>query len=407
MPMFTYKAKDRSGTAVSGTLEAESRVAVSTRLQAMGLFPVDIRSEAEAGGGKLARISGGRKARIKSIDLMNFYQQMSDLIGAGVPLVKALSVVKNQTQNPAMAAVLTQVSSDVQEGATFAKALERHGRYFSNLTVALVRAGEAGGLLDQTLRRVAEYAEAEEELRSKIKAALAYPIIMIVLGVAAIGVLLGFVMPKVMVVFDELNQTMPAMTRFVQSISNFIAGYFHVIGIALVLGYFLLRRYIHTDKGAHQFHHVLLRIPVLGVLLLKREVAAFTRTLGSLLRNGVPILNAIEISSQVLTMLPIRDDVSSIPESITQGSGIAPALRESKLFPPVVVNMVAIGEETGQLPEVLMRVAQSYESQVERQIKTLTSIIEPLIIVALGVIVGFVVLAMLLPIFSLDPSQGL
>jgi type II secretion system protein F len=405
MPMFTYKAKDRSGGLIAGTLEAESRAAVSTRLQATGLFPVDIQSGGDSVQRSLGRLRQ-RKARIRSIDLTNFYQQMSDLVGAGVPLVKSLNVVKNQTVNPALVAVLTQVSGDVQEGATFAKALERHPKQFTNLTVALVRAGEAGGLLDQTLRRVAEYAEAEDELRAKLKAAMAYPIIMIVLGTVAIGVLMGFVMPKVMIVFAELNQTLPLITQLVQRISYFIAGYWHLIGLGLALAVFGGRRYVKTDRGALRYHTLLLKLPVLGTLILKREIAAFTRTLGALLRNGVPILSAIDISAEVLSLRPIRDDVKKVPDSITQGSGMASALRESTLFPAVVVNMVAVGEETGQLPDVLLRVAQSYETQVDREIKTLTSIIEPLIIVALGIVVGFVVLAMLLPIFSLDPSGG-
>jgi type II secretion system protein F len=406
MPIFTYKAKDRQGGPISGSLEAESRAAVATRLQSMGLFPVDIAGDESESKGSFSSLRQ-RKVRIRTIDLTNFYMQMSDLIGAGVPLVKALSVVKNQTPNPSFAAILTQVNNDVQEGSTFAKALERHSDQFSNLAVALVRAGEAGGLLDETLRRVSDYAESEDELRSKIKSALAYPIIMIVLGISAIGVLMGYVMPKVMIVFDELNQTLPAMTVFVQQLSYFIADYWLALLVGLALAFLAGRRYIRTDRGAHQFHHFLLRVPVIGELILKREVAAFTRTLGALLGNGVPILNAIEISSEVLGLLPIRDDVKKIPESITQGKGMAPSLRESSIFPAVVVNMVAVGEETGQLPDVLLRVARSYETQVERQVKTLTSIIEPLIIVVLGFVVGFVVLALLLPIFSLDPSQGM
>jgi type II secretion system protein F len=404
--MFTYKAKDRAGGPVNGTLEADSRQVVITRLQEMGLFPVDIKSDEHDKSGSLGGLRK-KRVRIRSIDLTNFYQQMSDLIGAGVPLVKSLSVVKNQTPNPSFAAILAQVNLDVQGGATFANALERHPREFTNLTIALVRAGEAGGLLDQTLKRVAEYAEAEDELRSKIKAALAYPIIMIVLGIVAIGVLTGFVMPKVLVVFDELNQALPTMTVIVQQLSYFVAGYWHVILVGLAVAWFLFRRYIKTERGALRFHHFLLKVPILGELLLKRQIAAFTRTLGSLLRNGVPILKAIEISAEVLGLIPLKTEVRKIPESITQGSGMAPALRDSSIFPPVVVNMVAIGEETGQLPDVLLRVAQSYETQVERQVKTLTSIIEPLIIVVLGLVVGFFVMAMLLPIFSMDPSQGI
>jgi type II secretory pathway component PulF len=403
--MFAYKAKDRAGAGVAGTIEAESRSAVAMRLQAMGLFPVDIQGQ-QAADGSLGWLGQLGRARVRSMDLTNFYMQMSDLIGAGVPLVKALSIVKNQTPNPALTQILAQVNADVQEGATFAKALERHPKQFNNLTVALVRAGEAGGLLDQSLLRVSEYAEAEDELKSKVKAAMVYPAFMLVLGTIAIIVLMSL-LPKIMVVFDEMHQTLPAITRIVQKVSYFMANYWPVMGATLVAGFFLARRYVRTDRGAMQFHRFLLKVPALGQLLLKREVAAFTRTLGSLLRNGVPILSAIDISSEVLGMRPIRDDVKKIPDSVTQGTGVAAALRESEMFPSVVVNMVAVGEETGQLPEVLLRVAHSYETQVDREVKTLTSILEPTIIVCLGVVVAIVVMAMLLPIMTIDPSKGL
>jgi type II secretory pathway component PulF len=331
---------------------------------------------------------------------------MSDLIGAGVPLVKAIGIIKNQTTNPTLTALLGQVNSDVQGGDTFASALEKHPLVFNKLNVALVRAGEAGGLLDQTLGRIADFAEAQDELRAKIKSALAYPMIMVFVGASAVAVLLTFVMPKVLVIFKDLNQTLPGMTQLLIAVSNFLQNYWYLLFIGGAVAWFLFKRYVATDHGCYQYHMFLLKLPKLGDLILKREIAGFTRTLGSLLRNGVPILNALSISAEVMTIRPIRDQIEKIPESITQGQGMAPSLRVSPLFPSVVVNMVAIGEETGHLPDILLRVAQSYETQVEREVKTLTSFIEPVIILALGLVVGFIVIAMLLPIFSLDPTAG-
>lgn len=407
MPTFTYKAKDRKGEMINGSLEADSRAAVSARLQTMGYFPVDIRSSDAAGGVGGKRGAKARGGRIKSVELASFYRQMSDLIGAGVPLVKALNIVKGQTPNPRLMEVLAQVSGDVQGGDTFAVALEKHPKTFTKLTSALVRAGEAGGLLDTTLSRIADFAESQDELKSKVKSALAYPVIMIIVGVIAVSVLMTFVMPKVMTIFNELQQTLPTPTLILRDISNFLSAYWWIIGLSLAAVWFLFRRYIRTERGAYVYHSTLLKIPKLGELILKREIAGFTRTFGSLLRNGVPILNALAISAEVMTIRPIRDEIAKIPEGITQGAGIAPTLRASPLFPPVVVNMVAIGEETGHLPEVLMRVAESYEMQVDRAVKMLTSIIEPVIILIMGLVVGGIVIAMLLPIFSLDPTAGM
>ncbi|HOR28259.1 MAG TPA: type II secretion system F family protein [Candidatus Sumerlaeota bacterium] len=412
MPIFSYKAKDRRGEIVAGNLDADSRAAATARLQAMGLFPIAIQGGEERSAAGPSRVKRALKVelrrggRIRSEDLADFYRQMSDLIGAGVPLVKALGIVKNQTPNSALQGVLSQVSSDVQGGDTFAGALDKHPRTFTRLTVALVRAGETGGLLDETLNRIADYAESQDELRAKVKSALAYPMVMVIVGVIAVVVLLTFVMPKVLTIFDELDQTLPAITQVLIAITEFLPKYWlPIVGGAGVL-YVLGRRYIKSPTGALRYHTTLLKVPKLGDLILKREVAAFARTLGSLLRNGVPILNALSIAAEVMTILPVRREIEKIPESITQGAGIAPTLRGSALFPPVVVNMVAIGEETGHLPDVLLRVAESYETQVERSVKTLTSFIEPIIILVLGLVVGFIVMAMLLPIFSIDPTQG-
>jgi type II secretion system protein F len=404
MPSYTYKAKDQKGQPIIGTLEAESRGAVNARLQAMGYFPIDIQGGKESKGVTLKSLSLRRGIKIRSDDLSTFYRQISDLIGAGVPLVKSLGIIKSQTTNPALNAVMGQINADVQGGDTFARALEKHDQVFSKLTVALVRAGETGGLLDQIMNRIADYSEAQDEVRSKVKAALAYPFIMVLVGALAIIVLLTFVMPKVLGIFEELDQQLPILTQMLIDFSEFLQKYgvFLIIGaIALVMAF---KRYIKTEHGAMKFHKFLLRIPKFGDLILKREVGAFARTLGSLLQNGVPVLNALDISAEVMSLMPIRKELLAIPESITQGAGMSPALRQSDLFPAVVVNMVAIGEETGRLPEILSRVADSYETQVDRDLKMLTSIIEPLVMVLLGLIVFVIVLAMLLPIFTIDPG---
>lgn len=409
MAYFTYRAKDRQGQLISGTLEAESRSNVVSRLQVMGYFPVEIAGGDIGGavtvGGAIQRMRQ-TGARIRARDLMMFYRQMSDLVGAGVPLVKSLGIVKTQCTNENLKKLLSKIDQDVQGGDTFAKALERHPKIFNKLTTAMIHAGEVGGLLEESLSRIADFAEADEELRGKIKSALAYPVIMMTAGGLAIGVLMTFVIPRIVSIFDELNQTLPLMTRILRSVSGFIGQYWYVVIAGVAALVFLIKRYRATDSGRLQIDHLLLKVPILGDVLLKREIALFTRTLGSLLRNGVPILSALGIASEVLTNKIVRNEIERVPEGITQGGGMAGSLRQSVFFPPVVTNMIAIGEETGNLPGVLLKVASTYEAQVDRSVKTLTSIIEPIIILVMGLFVGFVVISMLLPIFELDPTGG-
>lgn len=408
MAYFTYRAKDRQGQLISGTLEAESRGAVVSRLQLMGYFPLEIGGGEPASdkslGGAIQQLRTGQ--RIGSRELTMFYRQMSDLVGAGVPLVKALGIVKGQCAHEGLKKLLSKIDQDVQAGDTFAKAMERHPRTFTKLTTAMVHAGETGGLLEETLARIADFAEAEEELKGKIKSALAYPLIMMTAGAGAIGVLLVFVIPRIVSIFDELNQTLPLMTRVLLGMSGFLGSYWYIALGAMIGAYFLFQRYHATETGGLQIDRAYLKMPVLGEVVLKREIALFTRTLGSLLRNGVPILQALDIASEVLTNRAVRHDIEKVPEGITQGGGMAGTLRQSDFFPPVVTNMIAIGEETGNLPGVMLKVAATYEAQVDRSVKMLTSIIEPIIILVMGLFVGFVVIAMLLPIFELDPTAG-
>ncbi len=409
MPPFSYKAKDKQGQLISGTLDADTRVAATARLQAMGYFPVEIRGAepvaAKGVTGKIQRAARGG-SRIKSRNLTTFYRQMSDLVGAGVPLVKSLGVVKTQCADPALATLIGQIDRDVQGGDTFARALDRHPKVFNKLTTAMVMAGETGGLLEEVLSRLADFAEAEEEVKSKIRSALAYPLVMVIAGIGAIIVLMTFVIPKIVGVFRELNQTLPLITQILIAVSGFFSHYWYVLALAIVGVVLGIQRYRATAKGKVQLSWLALRVPILGEIVLKREVARFTRTLGSLLRNGVPILSALDVSAEVLGNEIIRREVKKVPEGIAEGKGVSGTLRGSTFFPPVVTNMIAIGEETGNMPGVLLKVASTYEAQVDRSVKTLTAIIEPIIILILGLVVGFIVISMLLPIFELDPTKG-
>lgn len=403
MPQFTYKAKDTSGQLINGTLEAENTQSVIARLQSMGYFPVSVQDS------KSAQASGAAPAvkakRIKINDMATFNRQLADLLSSGIPLVKALTVIQNQTQNPSLRQIIQQVTQDVSGGDSLAGALSRHPKIFNKLSVAMVKAGEAGGLLDQVLQRLADFSESEAETRSKIKSALAYPVVMVVAGAGAVMVLMTVVMPKIMKIYEDLDQQLPGTTVFLIKVSMFLQSYWYVV-IGAVIGIIaVLWRAKNTTEGKRALDNFLVKVPLLGEMIIKKEVANFARTLGSLLHNGVSILHALEITHGVLENQVVADEVATIPENVTQGEGIAAPLRSSTVFPPVVVNMMAIGEETGRLDTVLMKVAKSYDTEVDRSMKTLTSLMEPIIILGMGLVVGFIVISMLLPIFSIDPGQ--
>jgi type II secretion system protein F len=405
VPQFSYKAKDPTGQTVNGTLEAESSTVAVSRLQQMGFFPLNVQDAkaAAAEAGKSA-IGGNRAKKVKINDMATFNRQLADLLSSGIPLVKALSVIQNQTTNPTLVEVIVQITQDVSGGDSLAGAMSKHPKIFSKLYVAMVRSGEAGGLLDQVLQRLADFAESEAETRSKIKSALAYPVVMVLAGTGAVITLMTVVMPKILKIYSDLNQTLPTTTQMLIWLSDSMRSYwyFFVGGlIALVIG---ARRTLATTEGKRAFDAFVVKIPVLGPMIVKKEIANFARTLGSLLHNGVSILAALEITIEVLTNRTVQDEVATIPVNVTQGEGIAAPLRKSKVFPPVVVNMMAIGEETGRLDDVLMKIARSYDTEVDRAMKTLTSLLEPMVILVMGMIVGFIVISMLLPIFSIDPG---
>jgi type II secretory pathway component PulF len=370
----------------------------------MNYFPMTV--EAEAVQTKAGGLRGFLASRIRSADICEFYRQMADLIGAGIPLVKALQVVAGQSTSPAMRAIIATVAGDVQGGDTFAQALEKHARSFPRLAVALVNSGEKGGFLPDVLQQLAGFAELEEEIKGKVRAAMAYPLVMVFVGIAVVTFLMSFVMPKIVGMYAEMQQTLPGPTQALIAISGFMRSYWHVLIAGLVIAGALIWRSAKTTEGRGFINRAQLRAPILGEILLRREISRFARTLGQLLKNGVPILTALDIVKEVATNVVVRQAIERVPPDITQGEGISGSLRKRGLFPPGLINMIAVGEETGRLPDTLLQVAPSYEAQADRSIKALTALIEPLVILCMGVVVGFIVIAMLLPILTLDPTAG-
>ncbi|MBX7245886.1 MAG: type II secretion system F family protein [Candidatus Sumerlaeaceae bacterium] len=409
MPLFSYTAKDTSGQVINGTLEADTTNMVISRLQSMGYFPVRVENESEKKAGAAAGAAAvarqfSRKVGIN--DLATFNRQLADLLGSGIPLVKALTVMQNQTTNVGLVEIIKQINQDVSGGDSLAGAMSKHPKVFSKLYTAMVKSGEAGGMIDVVLSRLADFAETEAETRSKIKSALAYPVVMIVAGIGAVIIMMTVVMPKILKIFTELNQALPLPTQILISANNVLQNYWYFILGGLILLVVGGWRAMNTEEGKRAIDTALIKVPVLGDMIVKKEIANFSRTFGSLLHNGVSILPALDIVHEVLGNKVIADEVAKIPLNITQGEGVAAPLKKSTVFPPVVVNMMAIGEETGRLDDVLLKIARSYETEVDRAVKTLTGLIEPIIILFMGLVVGFIVIAMLLPIFSIDPSAN-
>lgn len=434
MPTFVYTAKDKKGDRVEGTIEADGRNAVVARLQQMGYFPISIKQGSKKAGKPIAAAAGATRTKavkkpgarevvkpvqkgqtesflsrgkLRSRDVASFNRQLADLIGAGIPLVKALGILNKQTSSEKLREIITEILDDVQGGATFADSLKKHPKVFSKLYVAMVRSGEAGGMLDDVLNRLADMSEEEEQLRGKIKSALAYPVVMILAGSGAVFVMFSYVVPKITQTFEQLEQTLPAITETLITISKAFQNYWYIIIFGLVISAIMFYQFTNTQEGKALWHKLQLQIPLVGSLVRKREVARFSRTLGSLLKNGVSILSALEIVHEVVDNTIMKQEVDKVVEEITQGASVAKPLQSSQIFPAVAVNMIAIGEETGRLPEVLLRISASFEAEVDRAVRALTSLIEPIIIVVMGFIVGFIVIAMLLPIFSLDPTGGM
>ncbi len=402
MPKFTYTAKDTQGKSIDGALEVEDRQAVISRLQSMGYFPVKITDVTPREKFSLATI----RSRVSTGDMVAFNRQLADLVAAGVPLVKALAIILSQIQAPTLREVVTDISKNVQSGDTLAQALQRHPKVFSPLNVALVRAGESGGMLDDVLQRMADYSESEANLKGKVISSLAYPVVMVAAGSIVIMILLTVVIPKITEVYSDLGQTLPLITRQLIFVTDSLVALRYVLPLMAIVAIFLMRMFLKSTEGRAIFDRVLLKIPVFGTVVHRREIAQFCRTLGNLVKNGVPILKALEITQEVISNVVIREEVAKLPVAISQGGAMAETLAGNPLFPSIMVSMIAVGEETGQLDRVLLRISDTYEAQVDRSLKTLTSMLEPLIIVALGIVVGVIVIAMMLPIMTMDPTGG-
>jgi type IV pilus assembly protein PilC len=396
MPLFEYTARNAStGQIQKGQLEVPSKDEVSAYLRKNRLILVSLR---EAPKQIKLNIGGGR---IKTRDIVIFTRQFATMINAGLPLVQSLNILAQQTENKALAEVTKQVVYDVESGNTLADAFSKHPKAFSALYVNMVAAGEAGGILDTILLRLATFLEKNDALVRKVKGAMVYPGVIITVACAAIAVLLIFVIPTFQNMFASANLELPLPTRVVIGMSQLLIGYWWVLIAAIGGAVFAFRQYYATSDGRRRVDGMLLKAPVLGDLLRKSAVSRFTRTLGTLVSSGVSILEGLEITAKTAGNRVIHDAVMESRQSIAGGETIAAPLEKSAVFPPMVISMIAVGEQTGGLDEMLSKIADFYDEEVDVAVSALLSLMEPIMIVVLGVIVGGMVIAMYLPIFDM------
>jgi type IV pilus assembly protein PilC len=391
MPTFAYTARTLSGELKNSTMEAASRDDVVAQLKRQKLIVVKVDAEQK-------KKTGGK---IKTKDIVIFTRQFSTMINSGLPLVQALDILSKQSENKALQEVTRQVVYDVESGHTVADALRRHPKAFTDLYVNMVAAGEAGGILDTILMRLATFLEKNDALIGKVKSAMVYPLVIMSVAFIAIVVLLIFVIPVFENMFASVNLALPLPTRVVIELSKIVKGYWWAFGGGGYAIVYALRRYYKTPDGQLRIDTILLRMPILGDLLRKSAVSRFTRTLGTLISSGVSILDGLEITAKTAGNRVIHDAIMESRASIAGGDTISSPLQKSAVFPPMVISMIAVGEQTGGLDEMLTKIADFYDTEVDTAVGGLLSLMEPVMIVFLGVIVGGMVVAMYLPIFDM------
>jgi len=404
MPVYEYAALDAKGKSRSGIIDAESSFAARQKLRDTGMYPVDIRdapqrSKAkEPGHFSFARLFG--RVRAKHVSIMT--RQLSILVGAGLALVNALGALIPQTPDPALKRVLAQIKDAIVEGNSFGNALAMHPGVFPPLYVNMVRAGEASGAMEVVLERLADLSERQETLKRRIRSAMAYPVMMGVLGTVVLFVLITYIIPSITSVFEEMNQALPAITRMLIRSSEVARSYWWAFLLAFAAFFVLLVRLRGTPGGRSTTDRLVLGLPVAGPLVLKISVARFARTLGSLLQNGVSLIVSLDIVKNVVGNTVVAKVVEQASEEIGEGRALWEAVSKSELFPPICVQMIQVGEQSGELEAMLHKMADIYEQEAEASIMSMTSMLEPLMLVIMGAGVGIIVISILLPIFEMS-----
>jgi len=402
---FTYKVRDRQGRLITGTLEAETVTLVASRLRQMGYVPVSIESNERKSLSRELRIPG-LSGRIKLKEVAVFSRQFATMINSGLTLLRALTILSEQTSNRELARIIGEVRRDVERGTALSVAMAKHPKAFSRLYVAMVRSGEIGGSLDAVLTRLATTIEKQVALRRKVKSAMTYPVVVGVIVVLILIAMLIFVVPMFKGMYADLNSKLPAPTLALLAVSDIFKKFFPLVALGVGFGVWSARRWARTPGGRRRLDALKLRAPVFGQLAHKTILARFSRSLAALVRAGVPILDALEIVSETSGNTVVSDAVADTQAAVKSGESLAKPLENHPVFPAMVTQMIAVGEETGALDEMLEKIADFYEAEVEAVVEALTSLIEPLLIVVMGVTVGGMVIALYMPMFGIISKLG-
>ncbi len=398
MALYVYEGRDAKGSPVGGTVEARSRAAVMAMLRPRGYVITSVKQR--KGTASIGALLGLKK-RVKIKDLTVFSRQFATMVNAGLALLQSLDILGVQTESPVLRGILRSVRADVEAGLPLSQALGKHPHAFNRLFVDLVRAGETGGVLDVILLRLAAYLEKMETLRRKVKTAMAYPATVISVAILITTGLITFGIPVFAKLYEGFGAELPLPTRMLMDLSAIMKKFFLVIIGLFVGGIILLNRWRSTNAGAMKFDAFVLRLPVIGTLILKTAIASFTRTFGILLSSGVPVLEALEVVAQTAGNRVIEGATMKARAGIKEGETISAPLERSKIFPPMVTQMISVGEETGELSDMLMKIADFYDEEVDAAVSGLTAMVEPLLMVGIGLVIGFIVIAMYLPLFNL------
>jgi type IV pilus assembly protein PilC len=394
---YQYKVRDKSGNLITGTLVADSEMLVLQRLREQGYQPLEVGKEKK--GLNLEINLKAKKVKLKELSV--FSRQFATMINSGLPILRALSILADQSENKLMADTLNTCRLDVEQGASLSQAMAKHPKVFNNIYISMVRSGETGGSLDDTLLKLASMLEDEVRLRGKIKSAMTYPVAVVGLVVLIMSAMLLFVVPQFKTIYGQLGGTLPLPTRLLLMVSQAFQKYWYVVLGMFFLARFLLRRYKKTDNGRAMLDSLKLRVPVFGSLFHKVALSRFASTLSMLMRAGVPILQALDIVIDTVNNRVVGKAVEDVQSSVREGESIAKPLARHDVFPPMVVQMISVGEETGQVDVMLEKVAQFYTQEVEASVDALTSLIEPLLIAFIGGAVGAAVIALYMPMFQI------
>ncbi len=402
MPVFNYKACDKRGKVVNGTMEGVDEAAVISKLQESGSYPLNITMQEQEGTAGIAANVFSAFQRVSNKDVMLFTQQLGILTEAGLPLDRSLTILCDLTENKKLAEIIDNILKSVQGGSSLTEAMGRHPRIFSGLYINMVKAGESGGVIEIVIKRLSEFLTSSQSLKDDVISAMIYPSLLTLVAGSAVAILLLFVVPKFADMFADMGQALPLPTQLLLSFTDMLLAYWWLLLGGVVISVIGFRYYVGTELGKYNWDKWKLKAPFLGILIQKIEAARFTRTLGTLIQSGVPILQGVGIVKDIIGNSVIAQAMNKISSSLKEGEGVTAPLKENKVFPPLVIHMIGIGEETGQLDSMLIKVADIYDVEVRNSIKRLVALLEPAMILFMGIVVGFIIVAMLLAIFSVN-----